>query len=485
MSTAVRVGLFMTVCLLVLAFFILRIEDFDLFARGTQKIDALFDSVAGLDDKAAVRVAGVRVGRVDGVGLAGARARVTLRLETPLKLTQGTSASIATAGLLGEKYVELVPGPPGAPELAAGAVLEGTTPITFDQAMAKLNDVADGIQNVTGSLAGEGAEDTPVSRLIANLEAVSAEIRDLVSANKAQVNATVGNFERFSATLADELPRLTRQIEHVMSQVDAVLAENRGNLKGSMENIREVTDRVQTSVDNLNQITGRIASGEGTIGKLVQSDEAHGQLMSALNSVDSGVKSLSDTLGRVQKLKLDVGIEGSYLSELEESRTVVGLTLDPQSGKFYHVEVVDDPRGKLRDKTQVITTTRPDGSLEQETIHTLTIENETTLSAQFGFKLGEARLRAGLFESKGGAAIDYGFLRQKLWLSLEAFDFGRPDDLDPHLRLSGRWWLSPNIYLMGGYDDPLVEERDSIFFGGGIRWSDDDLKYLLGSVPKL
>ena len=60
MSTAVRVGLFMTVCLLVLGFFILRIEDFDLFARGTQKVDAVFDSVAGLDDKAAVRVAGSR-----------------------------------------------------------------------------------------------------------------------------------------------------------------------------------------------------------------------------------------------------------------------------------------------------------------------------------------------------------------------------------------------------------------------------------------
>lgn len=483
MSTAVRVGLFMTVCLLVLGYFILKIEDYDLFARGNQRIDAVFDSVAGLDDKAAVRVAGVRIGRVDGVGLDGARARVTLRLEQPLKLTRGTTASIATSGLLGEKYVELVPGPPDAALLPPGTVLEGTTPITFDQAMAKLNNVADGIQNVTGSLSGQGG-DTPVSRLIANLEAVSAEIRDLVQANKAQVNATVGNFERFSATLADQLPKLTAQIERVMAQVDAVLAENRENLKGSMANIREMTDRVQTSVDNLNEITGKIASGEGTIGKLVNSDEAHTQLMSALNSVDSGVKSLSDTLGRVQKLKLNLGIEGSYLSELSESRTVVGLDLDPQSGKFYHVEVVDDPAGKLRDKTQVITTTHPDGTQEEETIHTLTRENQTTVSAQFGFKFGDARLRAGLFESKGGAAIDYGFLEDKLWLSLEAYDFSRPNDLDPHLRLSGRWWLSPNIYLMGGYDDPLVKARDSLFVGGGIRWSDDDLKYLMGSVPK-
>jgi phospholipid/cholesterol/gamma-HCH transport system substrate-binding protein len=483
MSTAIKVGIFMTVCLVILGYLILKVEDINVFAKGGRVVTASFDSVAGLDNKAAVRIAGVRVGRVDGIDLLGRKARVLLRLDQPVPLTVGTTVGIKSLSLLGEKYVEITPGPSDAPPLAADAVIEGTTPMSIDDAMAKLNDVAESIQDVTGSLSGEGGE-TSVSRLISNLEAVSAEIRDLVAANKAQVSATVGNFERFSATLADELPKLTSQIERVLAQVDSVLAENRENLKGSMENIREVTDRVQTSVDNLNQITGRIASGEGTIGKLVQSDEAHGQLMSALNSVDSGVKSLSDTLGRVQKLKLDLGIEGAYLSELEESRTVVGLNLDPQSGKFYHVAVVDDPRGKLRDKTQVITTTLPDGTQQQETIHTLTTENETTLSAQFGFKFGDARLRAGLFESKGGAAIDYGFLREKLWLSLEAFDFSRPDDLDPHLRLSGRWWLSPNIYLMGGYDDPLVEERDSIFFGGGIRWSDDDLKYLLGSVPK-
>jgi phospholipid/cholesterol/gamma-HCH transport system substrate-binding protein len=36
---------------------------------------------------------------------------------------------------------------------------------------------------------------------------------------------------------------------------------------------------------------------------------------------------------------------------------------------------------------------------------------------------------------------------------------------------------------VGGYDDFLESDNSSIFFGGGVRWKDDDLKYLLGSVP--
>ena len=74
-------------------------------------------------------------------------------------------------------------------------------------------------------------------------------------------------------------------------------------------------------------------------------------------------------------------------------------------------------------------------------------------------------------------AFDYVEFSQK------AFDFSRENDLDPHLRFLGRFHVTDNLFLLGGYDDFLVDENESIFFGAGLRWSDDDLKYLLGSVP--
>jgi hypothetical protein len=79
------------------------------------------------------------------------------------------------------------------------------------------------------------------------------------------------------------------------------------------------------------------------------------------------------------------------------------------------------------------------------------------------------------------------FLRQALWVSGEAFDFGRrgplDEDLDPHLRLSGRWQFTPNLYVIGGLDDPL--EQDSFFLGAGARWTDENLKWLLQAAPGL
>jgi hypothetical protein len=45
------------------------------------------------------------------------------------------------------------------------------------------------------------------------------------------------------------------------------------------------------------------------------------------------------------------------------------------------------------------------------------------------------------------------------------------------------WFPWRNLYVRAGYDDPLVSEYASPFLGAGIRWSDDDLKYLFGSIP--
>lgn len=483
MSNVIKVGIFVTICLAVLAYLVIKVEDLNLFGSAGQRVDVLFDSVVGLDDKAPVRVAGVRVGRVDGVSLAGRRARVSLLLDTPVELLDGSRARIANAGLLGDKYVEIVPGPAGGQPLPKGTMLEGDTPPSFDDAFESIGKMGNSISDLTGSLNREDVASN-LGRLIADLQVTVRSIREMVEDNRGEVSSTVRNFETFSSTLAIELPRLTEQMNRLLNNVDGMLAENRGGLHDGIENIRDLTGRVQTSVDNLNSITTKIASGEGSIGKLIYDDDAHDSLVSTLDSVEKGVGTLTDTLGRVSSLDFTLGMEGSYFAEPQESRTAISLLVDPGKNRFYNVEFVDSPTGKQKTRTDVITTTFPDGSSQTQTITTQRTNDDFTLSAQFGFRFDNTDLRAGLFESSGGAAIDYYLRDRGLRFSLEAFDFSRPDDLDPRLRLYGRWQFHPNLYLVGGYDDVLESDRASVFLGGGVRWKDEDLKYLLGSIPK-
>jgi phospholipid/cholesterol/gamma-HCH transport system substrate-binding protein len=73
---------------------------------------------------------------------------------------------------------------------------------------------------------------------------------------------------------------------------------------------------------------------------------------------------------------------------------------------------------------------------------------------------------------------------EKLALSFEAYDFSRELELDPHLRVTAHWFPWRNLFVVAGYDDPLVDELASPFLGAGLRWSDEDLKYLIGSLPR-
>jgi phospholipid/cholesterol/gamma-HCH transport system substrate-binding protein len=486
-ENTIKVGIFMTLALGVLAYLILRAEQVRLFEPRGRRVVAQFTSVAGLDDQSAVRIAGVRVGRVDGIDLRGRQAMVSIVLEDEVPLTRGTYAQIKNLGLLGDKYVELVPGPGDAAALGEGAVIPGQPATGIDEVLSSVGGLGGSLQEVAAQLSGRAPPDGPLGRLVINLETTSAQIRDLVASNREQLRGTIDNFEEVSATLARELPKLAEELNTVLAEVHAVLLENRVALHGGLQNVESLTTDLQTSVDNLNDITGKLARGEGTMGKLINSDKAHEELVGALESVQSGVEGLTQSLGKVNKIELDLAMQGWYLAEREDAHGELQVDVDPQSGRLYRIAVADDPNGRRRSKTQTVTVTLPDGRVEQEVVRTDTVEDRTTLSALFGYRGGEHyKLWAGLVESTFGVMADY--QPTPRWnLTMQAFDFSRQiegGDERAHLRLSFAFRPRDHFYLLGGYDDPLSRDNDSLFLGAGIRWRDDDLKYLLGALPR-
>ena len=75
-------------------------------------LTARFDKIDGLNNGADVRIAGVKVGSVTGqrINTETFAAEVTLNVDSTLRLPSDTSAEITSEGLLGGKYVSLVPG---------------------------------------------------------------------------------------------------------------------------------------------------------------------------------------------------------------------------------------------------------------------------------------------------------------------------------------------------------------------------------------
>jgi phospholipid/cholesterol/gamma-HCH transport system substrate-binding protein len=507
MSSAAKVGVFMLIVLAILGYFILKIEDVQIgHGTGARKVTALFDSVAGLDNKSAVRVAGVRVGKVSNIKLRpDGKAEVTLDIDPDVVLHPGAVAHVANLGLLGEKYVELDPGPSNAPVIPQeqSVVLHGTQPASMDDITNQVAAIANDVKAITASLRAATSGPAGQQRLVdivENVRTITEQVRDLIAANRTNVDATVANARVISESLRVEIPRLAESIDRMATQMNDTVGENREDVRHIVENLRTLSADLKTTSDNLNAVTAQIRSGEGTVGKLLYSNEAHDRLTAALGSVESGVNELRNTLGRATRMQLDLGLNGDYYAglpaqqdgndKLGNSRSAVWLRLNPnpEHNRFYNIELADTPYGKRHDKTIEETVTNPATGISQTTITQQTrFDRSLLISAQAGWTIAPFAVRLGMIDSSGGAGVDY-FFNNRIRATGEVFDFGhRSGDNNPHVRLFGEYVFrqekptTPTIFIRSGVDNVL--NHTAFTFGGGIRWRDDDLKYLLGSIP--
>jgi phospholipid/cholesterol/gamma-HCH transport system substrate-binding protein len=122
------VGVFVLVGAVAILF--LALQSANLLSLNFQKsytLHAKFDNIGGLKPKAAVRSAGVVVGRVDAIAFddKSYQAKVTLLMESRYVFPKDSSLKILTSGLLGEQYLGIEPGAE-ADNLVAGDTITST-----------------------------------------------------------------------------------------------------------------------------------------------------------------------------------------------------------------------------------------------------------------------------------------------------------------------------------------------------------------------
>ena len=117
--TDIIVGIFVLAGAICLGYLAIRLGKVELFGATGYPVYADFSSVAGLKVGDPAEIAGVRIGKVESLGLADDRARVTLRVDSEIKLQDDVIASVRARGLIGDKFVLITPGasdqiiPPG------------------------------------------------------------------------------------------------------------------------------------------------------------------------------------------------------------------------------------------------------------------------------------------------------------------------------------------------------------------------------------
>ena len=156
-SVEFKVGLFVVIAIVILSMIVFQIGGINIFNRNTQKLNVIFDFVNGISKDAPVHVAGVAVGDVKNVEIfynhekKKTQVKLHLTLKNDVKIPNDSVAYINTLGILGEKYVEIVPGEDRENFLRDGDFIIGNNPVQLEKLTESLVDIV-GDQTVRDSL---------------------------------------------------------------------------------------------------------------------------------------------------------------------------------------------------------------------------------------------------------------------------------------------------------------------------------------------
>jgi phospholipid/cholesterol/gamma-HCH transport system substrate-binding protein len=180
-----KVGVFVFFGLIVLILFVLLIGNFRTWSLG-YRINAVFNFINGVKIGAPVRVAGVDAGEVKSIKFffadnnPQAKVRVVCWVKNDARIPRDSEIWVNTLGLLGEKYIEIMPGTDYKHLVGANQTLEGHDPIAMHEvaelAKTVVNDLDESLARIKR---GEGT----VGRLLSDdsiykdLEAMMKDLR--------------------------------------------------------------------------------------------------------------------------------------------------------------------------------------------------------------------------------------------------------------------------------------------------------------------
>jgi phospholipid/cholesterol/gamma-HCH transport system substrate-binding protein len=297
-----RVGLFFIIGLALIWVTFEALHNGRFSTKEGYTVVASFSSLKELKAGNDVRMAGVQIGTVEKTRLAGGRAEAILRISSDVQIAKDATATIAMAGLLGSNYISLDLGKPEAGTVSPGGNL-------------KTKDAAD------------------LNQIINDLGSLGQEIKGTLG----QISGSLGPGEDGKGGLLQKL--------------DTLVAENSVKITNTMTNLEEVS--------------GKIRSGEGSLGKLIYDETAYNQLLSAVTEIKGAATDtrafMTETQGIITQVKSGQGTLGVLLYDqasaenlrvtVKNIREVSDKLNDPKStfGQLItNDNLVKDVQGTLR-----------------------------------------------------------------------------------------------------------------------------------------
>ncbi|HMG52920.1 MAG TPA: MlaD family protein [Kofleriaceae bacterium] len=317
-----KVGLLIVASTAILISFLFILGNYSLSSGFTLQLD--YDYVGSLQAGAPVKLSGIKVGKVRAVELYGGRQDPAIGKRVQVRVTAWVEDRVAdairsdaeffinTAGVLGEQYLEIVPGTDWSrPPLAPGAIVHDPhvvhDPPRTDLVVARLYEVLDGVAGVLRD------DRDQIKHLLANGASAVAEVNQLLVDNRAELGELIGSTTGLARRATTTLDRLNaglgdgRPVAGLIASADAALVTARSSLQAlttpaaslltdatrvtgllteqrlagvdrALDGATTAAGRAGALLDGASAIVADLRAGKGTVGNLLSRDELYSDL---------------------------------------------------------------------------------------------------------------------------------------------------------------------------------------------------------------
>ncbi|HTJ84204.1 MAG TPA: MlaD family protein [Polyangiaceae bacterium] len=313
-SIEVKVGVLILSALGLLAAFMLVMGGINF--QPTYDLYVDFDNPGGLQTGAPVKIAGVKVGKIEEIQFRGGktdektgrreplvRIKISVEKRYEKSVYENSLFYVTTQGVLGEQFMAIEPGSSDRDVLPEGAVVRGLDPPRLDMLLAESyellhstvaavrdnrKEISETFDALRITLKGTGTffsnNQDKLDRIVTNVETATVEGNDLIKgANEKfvknpQVDRIIDNVDSVTAQANREAPQIIADTKATLANAkrasDAVGSEEQAaKLKKAVDGGVALVDKANATMNDAQYMTAQIRKGRGTVGALLMDEQ--------------------------------------------------------------------------------------------------------------------------------------------------------------------------------------------------------------------
>ena len=280
-----------------------------------------------MEPQSVVRLSGVPVGKVKSIRNEGGGVTVTMEIQGNAKIPKGSQVTVGSSGVMGDKFVNILPAKDQGIYLGDGDYLIGQEEEGLDSLMEKAGGVLDQVQALLDSMnqvMGNPDFQQNFLQMAVNIREMTAHLDGLVAAMEQTMVNNQGNIGQMLTNLnmaTASMDRTMRQVEAMMTNLASVGADPQTaeNLRLTLTNIKDASDRIAHIAENLD-----------SAGDPQTAEDLKATVQNARKMSDKA----GDMMGKLENIKVKPAADVLYSGAKDDWQTNFNVEIGPETGNY-------------------------------------------------------------------------------------------------------------------------------------------------------